>query len=203
MKKLLLLGFFIVSTCSITLFGQKLSPEQQKIKQTFFDFLHFYQKNAKKFNSFLLYKGTGKENNPPYKIQWKEAEKYFLFLRKQVPFVGETYIKNERAHFKFYDSCYKADPEEEIAVGFDFDRWAGGQDNVEYLVKWNTSTKNKYSVEINGNKALLKIGSPLWEKTANPEYAWSIVPFIKEKGKWKMADNIYPEEEPENSDAKE
>lgn len=203
MKKILLLTIFIISTCCISINGQKLSPDQQKIKKTFFDFLHFYQKNVKKFNSFTLYKGTGQENNPPYKIQWKEAEKYFTFLRTKVPYVSKEYIDNERKYFKYYDSCFKADPEEEIAAGFDFDRWAGGQDDVEYLVKWHTSLKNKYSVAISGNRALLKIGSPLWEKTANPEYSWSIVPFKKEKGIWKMTDNIYPEDIPENSNTEE
>lgn len=88
-----------------------------------------------------------------------------------------------------------------MATGFDYDRWAGGQESIEYTMKWYTSAKNKYEVIINGNTAVLKIGSELWEGADTKERNWSIVPFVKEKGKWKMADNIYPqdvEESPAN-----
>lgn len=70
--------------CSLAASAQ-LSAEQQTIKKTFFDFLKFYQKNEAKFNSFHLYKGTGKENNPPFKMQWKEVDRYFAYLRSSVP----------------------------------------------------------------------------------------------------------------------
>jgi hypothetical protein len=184
----------LVLACFFSTIHAQLNAEQKLIKQTFFNFLKFYQKNETKFNSFKLYKGTGDEDAPPYKIQWKEAERYFTYLRTSVPFVGEAYIKAERNHFKFSDSCFKADPEEEIAAGFDYDRWAGGQESIEYTVKWYTSPKNKYEVNIKGNKAELRIGGELWEGAEESDRSWSIVPFVKEKGVWKMADNIYPME---------
>lgn len=170
----------------------QLNAEQAVIKKVFFDFLGFYKKNEAKFNSFKLYKGKGKNNNPPYRIQWTEAEKYFTYLRNSVPYVGEAYINAERTHFKFSDSCFKADPEDELPAGFDFDRWAGGQESIEYTYKWYTSAKNKYRVMINGNKAVLKIGAELIAGATEKERTWSVVPFVKENGKWKMADNVYP-----------
>lgn len=170
----------------------QLNAEQAAIKKIFFDFLGFYKKNEAEFNSFKLYKGTGKENDPPYRIQWKEAEKYFEYLRKYVPYVGEAYINAEKEHFKYADSAFKKLPQEEIPIGFDYDRWAGGQESIEYTYTWYTSAKNKYIVTITGNKAVLKIGAPLWEGPAEKDRNWNIVPFVKEKGKWKMADNIYP-----------
>ncbi len=182
---------FIALLFALPVFAQ-LNAEQAAVRKVFFDFLGFYKKNEAKFNSFKLYKGTGKENGPPFKIQWKEAEKYFTYLRSSVPYVGEGYIKAEREHFKFADSCFKADPQEEIAAGFDFDRWAGGQESIEYTYKWYTSSKNKYSVTITGNTAFLKIGAELWAGAAEKDRSWSMVPFVKENGKWKMADNIYP-----------
>lgn len=177
----------------------QLNAEQKAVKNTFTDFLHFYQRNVKIFNSFELYKGTGKENAPPYRIQWKEVERYFTFLRTKVPYVSEAYIRSERNDFRFYDSCYRADPEEEIPVGFDFDRWAGGQEEVSYMVKWHTDPKNKYEVKITGNKAVLRIGAVLWEGATEENRTWSYVSMIKEKGRWKMASNITPEDEPDNS----
>lgn len=189
MKSFILLLSFI--GCSALGHAQKLTAEQQGIRKMFFDFLKFYQKNEAKFNSFKLYKGTGENNDPPYAMQWKEAEKYFAYLRTAVPYVGEAYIKAEREHFRFSDSCFKADPEDELPAGFDYDRWAGGQESIDETIKWYTSSKNTYKVTISGNKAELRIGSPYAEGLMN----WSVVPFAKEKGKWKMAGNVYPLDE--------
>lgn len=192
--------FFLFFSLLLTVHfvNAQLNKEQKTIQQTFFNFLKFYKANQKKFNAFRLYKGTGKDNSPPYKIQWKEAEKYFSFLKTSVPYVGEAYINAEHSHFKYYDSCYKADPAEEMPVGFDFDRWAGGQEDISYTFKWYTSPKNKYIVTINGNTAELKIGSELYKGATEKDRSWSMVPFTKEKGKWVMADNIYPADEAEN-----
>lgn len=187
MKRLIFNAALILFTLPV--FAQ-LNAEQAGIKKVFFDFLGYYKKNEAKFNSFKLYKGTGKENNPPYKIQWKEVEKYFAYLRNSVPYVGEAYIKAERLHFKQSDSSFKEYPEEELPAGFDYDRWAGGQESIEYTYKWYTSSKNKYRVIITGNTAVLKIGSG--GGSGQKDIFWSIVPFIKENGKWKMADNVYP-----------
>ncbi len=188
MKKFVCAVFFIA--LSINTIAQ-LTAEQKIIQKVFFDFLGFYKKNERKFNSFKLYKGNGKNNNPPYHIQWKEAERYFDYLRKEVSYVGEAYIKAERLHFKQSDSSFKEYPEEELPIGFDYDRWAGGQESIEYTYGWYTSSKNKFIVTITGNTAILKIGSGSDDKNIY----WAMVPFVKEKGKWKMADNIYPADE--------
>ena len=192
MKKILL--FVLIAVIS-TISNAQLTQEQNSIKKIFFDFLKFYQKNEKKFNSFKLYKGVGKENNPPYHIQWKEVDRYFAWLRTSVPYVGEEYIKNERLHFKYSDSMFKAYPEDEIPMGFDYDRWAGGQEDISYTMKWYTDPGNKYEVIIKGNKAILRIGSALEPGAEEKDRGWSEIPFAKEKGKWKMADNVYPVDE--------
>jgi hypothetical protein len=185
-KTILFCSIFFATTITQ---AQTLNTEQKTIKNTFINFLKFYEKNQRVFNSFELYSGTGKEQAPPYKINWKEVERYFTYLRKSVPYVGEFYISTERINFKYYDSCYKADPTEEMPVGFDYDRWGGGQEEVKYMVQYYTSPKNKYEVKITGNKAILRIG---W--VDDQLTSWAFVPFVKEKGKWKMADNISPEE---------
>lgn len=179
--------------------AQPLNAEQKTIQQTFFNFLKFYQKNEAKFNSFRLYKGTGEEGLPPYHILWKNVDKYFNYLRISVPYVGEAYIQAERNHFRYSDSCFKADTTEEMPIGFDYDRWGGGQESAEYMIQWYTSAKNQYQVIITGNKAELRIGSPILED----KLSWAVVPFVKEKGKWKMADNIYPFEDEERDDGKD
>jgi hypothetical protein len=189
----MVLGFLICAFC-LNASAQKLSAEQAGIKKTFFDFLLFYKKNEKKFNSFKLYSGKDKQGNPPYHINWKTGvHQYFTYLRKHVPYVGEAYIQAETQHFKNAEQSFKEYPDEEIVMGFDFDRWAGGQESISYTYTWYTSPKNTYEVKIKGNIATLRIGSPQDANDKNTEKFWAFVPFIKEKGKWKMADNIYPE----------
>lgn len=183
-------ALLLVCLCFGLSLSAQLNQEQQVVKKVFFDFLQYYQHNEKKFNSFQLHQGTGKEDAPPYHIVWKEVERYANFLRKSVPFVGEQYIANEKNDFKFYDSCYKADPLDEMPVGFDFDRWGGGQESVEYLVKWHTGKDNMYQVIINGDHAELRIGSPLWKGSQEKDRIWSKVPFEKEKGRWVMTSNV-------------
>jgi hypothetical protein len=188
--------FFLFLTLFITcITNAQLNAEQSQIRKTFFDFLKFYQKNEKKFHSFKLYKGMGEEDGPPFHIQWKEVERYCAWLKTNVPYVSEEYIKNEKNDFKYYDSSFKADPDEEIPIGFDYDRWAGGQEEIGYMIQWYTSSKNKYEVTITGNTALLRIGGELWEGAKEKDRTWSEVPFIKEKGKWKMATNIHPSDD--------
>ncbi len=160
----------------------QLTKEQQVIQKTFYSFLKFYKNNEKKFNSFQLYKGKGKDNSPPYKVQWAAAEKYFTYLRNNVPYVSEAYIKVEKEHFKYADSCFKANPTDEIPEGFDYDCWAGGQEDIAYTYKWHTSAKNKYIVTITGNTAILKIGSELDEGAEDKDRSWSVVSFTKENG---------------------
>ncbi len=191
MKKIFFL--LLLAMGSLPGFSQ-LDKEQEAIKKIFFDFLNFYQKNEQKFQSFNLYKGTGEEGGPPYHIQWKEVENYCSWLRKNVPYAGEAYIKNERKDFKYYDSMFRVEPDEEIPFGFDFDRWSGSQEDIKYMIDLYTSPKNKYIVIINGNKAILRIGGELPEGADEPDRGWSEVNFIKEKMKWKMADNIHPYE---------
>ncbi|RYY67293.1 MAG: hypothetical protein EOO13_14740 [Chitinophagaceae bacterium] len=192
MKKIVLVVALGLLAGSLS--AQKLNAEQASIKKVFFDFLLFYKKNEKKFNSFKLYSGTGKEGNPPYRINWKTGvSQYFTYLRKNVPYVGDAYIQAEMQHFKDAENSFTLYPEEEIVSGFDFDRWAGGQESISYTYGWYTSPKNTYQVKITGNKARLRIGSPEDDKNPASEKFWAFVPFVKEKGKWKMADNIYPE----------
>ena len=191
MKQVLSLFLLVISH---TLFAQ-LNPEQESIRQTFFSFLKFYEQNQRTFNGFRVYKGKGQYGEPPYRIQWQEAERYFAWLRKQVPYVGEAYITAERRHFQVSDSLFRAYPDEEIPMGFDYDRWAGGQEDIKYTRPYYTSPKNKYRVIINGDKAELRIGGVLPPGAGEDEREWSVVPFAKEKGKWKMAGNVVPLEQ--------
>ena len=192
MKKIIL--SLLISGISLTAGAQKLTAEQAGIKKVFFDFLLFYKKNEKKFNSFKLYSSTSKKDQPPYRINWKTGvASYFTYLRKYVPYVGEAYIQAETKHFKDAEQSFKEYPDEEIVSGFDYDRWAGGQESISYTYKWYTSPKNSYEVKITGNKATLRIGSPADNDEKTTERFWAFVPFVKEKGKWKMADNVYPE----------
>lgn len=186
MKKVFLFLLFITS---ISRSNAQLTKEQDSIKNIFFDFIKFYQKNEKKFNSFQLYKGAGEKNNPPYHVQWKEVDRYFAWLRTDVPYVGEEYIKNEQWYFKYVDSCLKSDFKNDISVYFGFDRWTELQKDVSDTLKWYFDPNTKYEVEISADKAMIRIESPgIWEKY-HCISGLLLVPFIKEKDTWKIAEN--------------
>lgn len=60
MKKCKMIACFLMLSFAVQ---AQLNAEQQKIRQTFFSFLKFYQKNEKAFNSFTLYKGKPATNS--------------------------------------------------------------------------------------------------------------------------------------------
>ena len=189
MKRVLFPFLFVMSSFAG---NSQLTKEQDSIKQVYLDFLNFFKKNKEKFYSFNLYKGLGKNGGPPYEIQWKEVDRYFEWLKTNVPYVGEEYIKNEQWYFKYADSCLKSDFKNDISAYFGFDRWAYLQEDVSDTLKWYFNLNTKYEVEVSDDKAMIRIESPgIWEKEHGCIQGLLLVPFIKEKNKWKIANNDY------------
>ena len=187
MKNIFLIICVVLSTESHAQPNYLMRAKETIIKNSYFNFLTNYLKNEKKLESFKILKYTGSEFEPPYRIDFTEAEKYFIALRKLVPDVGESYIEKEKADYKRCDSIFKIDTTSDSPEGFDYVRWTGSQENSIDMVKMFTSKKNKYLVVINKEKALLEI-NVAYEKGFDLYY----VPFKKEKNKWKVAGNISP-----------
>ncbi len=158
MKRITLL--FILLAFGINGFSQKATKaDSMQIRTTITAFYTWYNKNWQKMSNFRLYTGTRSIDNPPYKINWKEAEKYFGYIRTSVPQLGEAFISNERIFLKECDSAFKADPSEEMPYGFDYDRFTNSQEDPQWLLDelkksrlWEiTSVNNTANVDVLGS----------------------------------------------------
>jgi hypothetical protein len=186
MKQLLFLVLMIFSLSSQAQ-QRKLTVAEQSVKKTVTDFYKWYAGNWKKMDSFKLYKGKKAKDAPPYMIDWKTAEKYFTFIRSKVPQLGETFISNQKIFFKQCQSDFDANPGEEIASGFDYDRFVGGQEDPALVIKETIlAKKNDWDVIIKGNKATVFIFNRLNANESNK----GKVEMVKEKGVWKLAKTI-------------
>ncbi len=181
--------FLVLLMC--TLSGQaqnsKLTATEQSVKKVVTDFYKWYAGNWKKMDSFKLYKSKKTKDAPPYVIDWKAAEKYFSFIRSKVPQLGETFISNQKLFFKQCQSDFDANPGEEIASGFDYDRFVGGQEDPALIIKETILAENNgWNVVIKGNKATVFI----FDNHNGAEGNKGKVEMVKEKGSWKIAKAI-------------
>jgi hypothetical protein len=192
MKKLLLLvGLFVFST---TAMPQKMDSTQTAVKKVYVDFVKWYRNNAEKLDGYELAKGSSVNENgqqPPWIMNWKNVEKYFANIRKKVPWLGETFIANERKFLKTCEKYWKEDPTEEITVGFDFDRFIGGQESPPIIIDNYILAKHvKWKVEIKGDNATIYYAGK-FDKDDNDKPVkikdGTKVKMKKEKGVWKIA----------------
>jgi hypothetical protein len=95
--------------------------DSAEIRTVIIDFYNWYNKNDAKLQEYHLYSGIKKKDAPPYKINWDEVTKYQDFIRSSVPQLGEEFLKNQKHFFEKCDSAFKADVNDEIPYGFDYD----------------------------------------------------------------------------------
>jgi hypothetical protein len=184
MKKLLLVLFLFCASGAISQ-NKVMNADETACKTTVVDFYKWYKANSKKMNAFILYKGKKKKNMPPYIIDWKAVDKYFAFVRKSVPYMGEAFINHEKKFFQDTQKEFDADPDGEVPAGFDYDRFDGSQEDPTYIVDHTILyPKNKWEVKINGNKATVFITD--MHKDAGAQK--SKVGLTKENGVWKISE---------------
>lgn len=173
---------------------QKLDSAQQAVKKVYVDFARWYKTHANALDGYDLVSGKDTTDNgmqPPYRMNWKNVEKYFANIRKKVPWLGETFIANERKFLKSCEKYWKEEPGEEIIAGFDYDRFVGGQESPGYMVDYTIlSKKIVWRVDIKGDDATIYY----MEKGAKDENNKPMkitqgtkVKMKKEKGVWKIA----------------
>lgn len=185
MKKILFGLLFSVAAITLAN-GQNtaFTKDQAAAKKTVVDFYKWYGSNWKKMDAFKLYKGRKKKDQPPYTINWKEVERYFTYIRQHVPQLGEAFISNEKKFFKQCQVDFDANPEEEIAAGFDYDRFVGGQEDPELIIRETIlDKKNTWEVVIDGNKATVFVT----DRHLEGEASKGKVDLVKEKGSWKIS----------------
>ena len=184
MKKFLpaviFLGFYSASYSQL-----KQIPDSVQIKTTILNFYNWYNKNWKKLDGFKLYSGTKVKDSPPYKINWKEAERYFSFIKLNVPQLGEEFISNERKFFKQCDSAFKAEPEDEIPYGFDYDRFTNSQEEPDWFIVELKKAK-QWAMTIAGTTASVDILGSYLDNGKELETVIMCLTMKKEKSRWKI-----------------
>jgi hypothetical protein len=183
----MLLCFFLFHAI---LFAQTKNENDLLIKKVkgFYD---WYKKNNTSFDNFTLYKGNGENDAPPYKIQWGEVEKYFAYIRKNIPALGQAFITWHRNDFKRIDAAFKQYPTDEIPVGFDYERIVGGQVGVDEALEYAFPAEGKWFVTIKGNTALVTYAFKTIDYETNKTIdAKSQTELKKENGIWKISRTI-------------
>ncbi|MBS1578657.1 MAG: hypothetical protein JST29_03315 [Bacteroidetes bacterium] len=154
-------------------------------------FYAWYNSKNNKMPNFNLYKGKNAKFEPPYYIDWNTVNKYFAYIKNNVPWLGETFIKNEKAFFKTCDEYFKKYPDDEIPYGFDYERIVGGQVGIEEAVEIYLPKTGKWKAVIQGNIAYVYcIYKTIDYETDKPKEAKSITEFRKENGVFKIAKTI-------------
>jgi hypothetical protein len=171
--------------------GHQQEEDSAAIRKVVGDFYNWYNKNYAQFQGYHLYEGIKKVDAPPYRINWTEVEKYQQFIRSHVPALGEEFISNQTFFLQQCDSVFKADKEDEIPYGFDYDWYTNSQEDPQYLADeinkptaWPVKWKDGYAtVEVKGK----------YDNNGKIEENTLIVLTLKkENGDWKFA-KIGPE----------
>jgi len=165
--------------------AQSLTQDSIQIRNTVMNFYNWYVKNSQRLMTFKLYYSIKKKDEPPYRINWKEAERYLAYIRSSVPGLGEAFIKNQRRFLKEIDSVFKVDTEDEIPYGFDYDWYTNSQEEPEYLVDKLKKSKLWAIMYPSDSTVDVVIYGP-----GNVEHGDEIIHCIsmaKEKNKWKIA----------------
>lgn len=192
MKKLLLL--VALFAFSLTAMPQKMDSAQTAVKKAYTDFVKWYRNHSEILDGFNLFRGTDTNENgmqPPWIMNWKNVERYLANIRKRVPYLGAAFINNERKFLKSCERYWKKHPEEDLTVGFDFDRFIGGQESPQIMVdQYILSKKVTWKVEIKGDDAIIyyiyKGQLDDHEKPMKIKDGTK-VKMKKEKGVWKIA----------------
>ena len=161
------------------------AKDSAAIRKTVIDFYTWYSKNDTKFNAYDLYSGIKKEDEPPYKINWDEVEKYQSFIRDSVPELGDAFLQNQKKLFQKCDSAFKVDVEDDIPYYFDFDWYTNTQEDPAYLLEEiNKSTQWEINIQRDEARVDIKGFDEVGTKPAA-----TVINLImkKENGQWKIA----------------
>ncbi len=163
------------------------AKDSAEIRQTVMDFYNWYHNNFRSFFRYNLYDGLKKADEPPYKFNWDEAEKYQQFIRDSVPYLGQAFLDNQLRFFKQCDSAFKVDVQDDIPYGFDYDWYTNSQEGTEYLLEDLRNPKTEWSIRINGDEATVAVKASREYEGKTETYTAIGLSMRKENGKWTIA----------------
>ena len=184
MKKLFLILLCVMFLAPARAQGSK--DDTALIKNTVMGFYEWYVQHHAKLNSFELYQGIHRREEPPYRINWPEVDRYFDFIRHSVPWLGEAFIRQQKAFFVECDSVFKTDPEGEIPYGFDFDWYTNSQEDPGWLLD-ELKRATRWKISVNGDEAQADVMGMYNDNGNQVEAVILCYTMKKEKGKWRIA----------------
>jgi len=185
MRKILLAAIFL-GFYSVTYSQPKQIADSVQIKTIVLNFYNWYNKNWKRLDGFRLYSGIKVKDSPPYKINWKEAERYFAFIKINMQQLGNEFINNERKFFRQCDSAFKAEPDEEMPYGFDYDRFTNSQEDPQWFID-DLKKAKQWSILFADETAHVDILGTYSDNGRELETVIMCLEMKKEKTKWKIA----------------
>ena len=183
MKKIIIILLALV--ISFSSFSQHTNTQDStQIRSTINSFYNWYNKNWQKVAAFKLY--TKRTQDPPYMINWKEVERYLLWLRKNAPQLGEEFAKRERLFFRQCDSAFKTQVQDEVPYGFDGDRFTNSQELPQTLIDELKKAK-QWVVNIDNDEATVEVLGSYTDKGKEIETLTICFVMKKERAKWTIA----------------
>ncbi len=162
-----------------------LTKDSAEIKNTVTGFYTWYNQNYSKFNKYNLYSGTKKKDQPPYKLNWDEVQKYQAFIRDSVPYLGAAFVQNQKEFFKKCDSAFKVDVNDDIPYGFDYDWYTNTQEDPAYTLEEIKKSK-WWLINVMGDEATVDVKG-FDEKGTKDASTVINLKMKKENGVWKIA----------------
>jgi hypothetical protein len=184
--------YVLLLTCCFFVKGNaqnlsKQSPDSVQIEHTITSFYKWYNNNWEKVNAFKLYNSKTGPEGPPYIVNWKGVKKYFTYLKKEAPQLHPEFYLAEREEFKRLQKGFDKNPQEAIAIGFDYDRFTNSQDEPQWFITELKKTA-KWQIDYKTNTEAI---ITLWQSAsdARGDYQYQLMCFdMKKTGKgWKIA----------------
>lgn len=162
------------------------SADSTAIRKVIVDFYNWYNKNYTKLQQYHLYEGIKKTDQPPYRINWKEVEKYQLLLQTDARGLGQEFLQRQYRFLQSCDSAFKKNTEDEIPYGFDYDWYTNSQEETEYLVGQVNKSK-PWPVKWAGDYATVDIMGDYDNNGKQQEASFVTILMKKENNEWKIA----------------
>jgi hypothetical protein len=172
-----------VMVCSTINAQQGKPTDSTQIRTTITNFYKWYQKNTTRISGFRLYSETGK--TPPFKINWKEVDRYLGWLKINAPQLGGEFAHNERLFFKECEKEFATQEKDDVPFGFDGDRFTNSQE-PEYTLE-EMKKARQWTVKINDATASVEAWGAYTDKGKEVETLIICFEMKKEKGKWTIA----------------
>ena len=177
---------FIFTEPATSVVTEDPAKDSAVIRKLITDFYNWYNKNYSTFQAYNLYSSIKKKDLPPYKINWDQVAKYQDYIRTSVPQLGQEFISNQKRFFQQCDSAFKANVEDDMPYGFDYDWYTNSQEDPKYLVD-EINKPTTWLITRSGDYATVEVKGEFDNNGKKELTAVLLLTMKKENGQWTIA----------------